>query len=165
MTALPSNEDLARLALSLPEGDWVRLSGMAEATVVPSTQYDAFMSGALIQGDLRIVHDGDPRDPTCVAIAEAIALLPALLREVLDRREAEGWRDISTAPNDGNTVLVYVPDFEKVTEAWFCEQTGLWPQDNAYSYDGKPCNVGLPTHWRPLPAPPSTPTTEASHGE
>ena len=87
------------------------------------------------------------------------------LREVLDRREAEGWRDISSAPKDGTTVLVYVPDFEKVTEAWFCEQTGLWPRDNAYSDEGQPCNVGMPTHWRPLPAPPSTPTTEASHGE
>ena len=84
------------------------------------------------------------------------------IRDVLDRREAEGWRDISTAPKDGTIVLVYVPDFDKVTEAWFCEQTGLWPRDNAYSEEGEPCNIGLPTHWRPLPAPPTTPTTEAS---
>ena len=88
MTIIDTAE-LERLALSLPAGDWVKLTGMAEATVVPSTQYDAFMSGSLIQGDLRIVHDGDPRDPMCVAIAEAIALVPALIRQVLAHRKAE----------------------------------------------------------------------------
>lgn len=84
----------------------------------------------------------------------------ALIREVLARRKAEAWQPISSAPKDGTTVMVYVPDFEKITEAWFCEQTGLWPHSAAYSEEGEPCNVGQPTHWRPLPAPPTTPEAE-----
>lgn len=80
--------------------------------------------------------------------------------EVLADRKAEAWRPISSAPKDGTTVMVYVPDFEKITEAWFCEQTGLWPHSAAYSDEGEPCNVGQPTHWRPLPEPPTTPEAE-----
>ncbi|REF70371.1 DUF551 domain-containing protein [Paracoccus versutus] len=79
---------------------------------------------------------------------------------VLAHRKAEAWQPISSAPKDGTTVMVYVPDFEKITEAWFCEQTGLWPHSAAYSEEGEPCNVGQPTHWRPLPAPPTTPEAE-----
>lgn len=73
------------------------------------------------------------------------------------------WRPIETAPKDGTGVLVYLPDFCRVREAWFCEETGLWPADDPYDEDGEPCNVGLPTHWMPLPAAPgSAPPTPAA---
>lgn len=64
------------------------------------------------------------------------------------------WKTIDSAPR-GTNVIVYVPDYDSVTEAWFCEETGLWPHDCAFNEDGEPCNVGLPTHWQPLPDPPS----------
>ena len=63
------------------------------------------------------------------------------------------WQPIETAPK-GREVLVYIEDFNKVTTAWFCVNTGLWPHDEAYTEDGEACNVGLPTHWMPLPEPP-----------
>lgn len=81
--------DLAELRDSIPAGPWIKLHGMANATVCPSDQYDAFMRGDLVQGYLRIVHDGDPRDQVCVDIASAIAMLPDLLDEVIARRATE----------------------------------------------------------------------------
>ena len=85
------------------------------------------------------------------------------IREVLDRREAEGWRDISTAPKDGTPILTY-SDACVETEA---QMVMWWSNDKEES-----CGFGweaydvshmlAPSYWRPLP---STPTTEASHGE
>ena len=84
-------------------------------------------------------------------------------REVVDRREADGWRDISTAPKDGTPILTY-SDACVETEA---QMVMWWSNDKAES-----CGFGweaydvshmlAPSYWRPLP---STPTTEASHGE
>lgn len=51
-------------------------------------------------------------------------------------------------------IIVFVPDFYKVVTAWFCVATGLWPSDDPFNDDGEPCNVGMPTHWQPLPDPP-----------
>lgn len=64
------------------------------------------------------------------------------------------WRPIETSPKDGTEVLVYVPDFGRVTTAWYCEDTCLWPDGEAFTEGGEPCNVGRPSHWMPLPAPP-----------
>ena len=63
------------------------------------------------------------------------------------------WQPIETAPY-GVRVLVYTPVFEEVSEAWRSPNTGLWPRDQEFNEDGEPCNVGLPTHWMPLPNPP-----------
>lgn len=66
------------------------------------------------------------------------------------------WNPISTAPKDGTEIIVYVPDFDKVCTAWFCEETGLWPGGlEPRTEDGDPVNVGLPSHWMPLPKPPT----------
>lgn len=69
---------------------------------------------------------------------------------------AAGWQAIESAPKDGSCVLVYVPSSQSVVGAWYCQETGLWPAwgDYATNDDGEPCNVGLPTHWMPLPAAP-----------
>jgi len=64
------------------------------------------------------------------------------------------WQPIETAPVDGTIVQLWVPDHNTVTTGWFCKDTGLWPHDEAFSEEGEPCNVGLPTHWMPLPTPP-----------
>lgn len=63
------------------------------------------------------------------------------------------WQPIETAPKDGTEIIVYTAT-KRITTAWFCEETKLWPHDEVYSEDGEPCNVGWPTHWMPLPEPP-----------
>ena len=80
MTALPSTEDLARLAKAITPGPWRR---NLENTVCNQ-----------IDGD----HHAICTDQFCYAPenqqdanAEAIALMPALIREVLDRRGDEAW--------------------------------------------------------------------------
>lgn len=67
-----------------------------------------------------------------------------------------GWQSIETAPKDGTKVMVYVKDFDLVTEAWFSLLTGLWPHSEEFTEDGDPCNVGMPSHWMPLPNPAET---------
>ena len=64
------------------------------------------------------------------------------------------WQPIETAPKDGEMVLLWVPDFHKVCTGWFCQATKLWPDNEPFTEDGEPCNVGLPTRWMPLPQPP-----------
>ena len=76
-------------------------------------------------------------------------------REVVDRREAEGWRDISTAPKDGTPILTY-SDACVETEA---QMVMWWSNDKEES-----CGFGweaydvshmlAPSYWRPLPPPP-----------
>ena len=117
MSALPSTEDLARLAA--------------------------------LSAKLR---SQDPIPSRSEIAAEIDAI-----REVLDRREAEGWRDISTAPKDGTPILTY-SDACVETEA---QMVMWWSNDKEES-----CGFGweaydvshmlAPSYWRPLP---STPTT------
>ena len=63
------------------------------------------------------------------------------------------WQLMDTAPKDGTEIIVYLPDFGSVCAAWFSEETGLWPSAGSDAYDSEwqPVNVGLPSHWMPLP--------------
>ena len=79
------------------------------------------------------------------------------IREALNRRETEGWRDISTAPKDGTPILTY-SDACVETEA---KMVMWWSNDKAErcgfgweAYDVS--HMLAPSYWRPLP---STPTT------
>lgn len=63
------------------------------------------------------------------------------------------WQPIETAP-EGVRVLVYMPDLNKVSEAWYSANTKLWPRDREFNEDGEACNLGYPSHWMPLPEPP-----------
>lgn len=64
------------------------------------------------------------------------------------------WQPIETAPKDGTEVILYVADFDSVTTGWYSSRTGLWPRHDEFTEDGDACNIGLPTHWMPLPEPP-----------
>lgn len=64
------------------------------------------------------------------------------------------WLDMKYAPKDGTEIIVWVPDFQWVGTAHYCEATGLWPHDENYTEEGEPCNVGLPTKWQHKPEPP-----------
>ena len=62
----------------------------------------------------------------------------------------QGWRDIESAPTDGRSVLVFCPrasdhGYERVRLTW--RQDGKWQGANNTSWP--------PTHWMPLPAPPT----------
>ncbi len=65
-----------------------------------------------------------------------------------------GWRPIETAPRDGTHILVFGPSNSKNKTymdvcAWPNNWDGMWPVAYmAYA-------AGEPTHWMPLPSPPS----------
>lgn len=77
------------------------------------------------------------------------------------------WQPIETAPKDGTAVIIAVPDRAHtdfiVGEAYFDpEHYGdgdwWWANTDYGDYHGGPVsevNYNHPTHWRPLPAPPS----------
>lgn len=62
----------------------------------------------------------------------------------------QGWREIESAPKDGRSVLVFCPrasdhGYERIRLTW--RKDGKWQGANNTSWP--------PTHWRPLPAPPT----------
>ena len=81
MTALPSTEDLARLANAITPGPWRRNIENTLCNQIDGEHH-------AICTDQFCYAPEDQQD----ANAEAIALLPALIREVLDRREADAAR-------------------------------------------------------------------------
>ena len=66
------------------------------------------------------------------------------------------WQDIATAPKDGTRFLAYQKG-EPIQECWWCEdfpEWQGWQNDNDWDSDPDP------THWMPLPAPPTLPPNE-----
>jgi len=76
------------------------------------------------------------------------ALEAALSAQVQD---VPGWQDISTAPRDGTTVLLYAPGWDSPKTGWTYGKDD-W-RDCPYSHKGS--ENYLPTHWMPLPAAPA----------
>lgn len=90
----------------------------------------------------------------------------AIIRELADRLEAlsqaataepEGWRGIESAPTDGRNVLVFCPrasdhGYNRIRLTW--RKDGKWQGANNTSWP--------PTHWMPLPVPPSLPADGAA---
>lgn len=77
--------------------------------------------------------------------------------------DAAGWRPIETAPRDGTRVLVWRPreSDDHVAHAG----VDHWRDDNAGGGSGswyRSRRYQQPTHWMPLPAPPSLPTPGGS---
>jgi Protein of unknown function (DUF551) len=74
------------------------------------------------------------------------------------------WQPIDTAPKDGSRVLLWVPD---EAGSSYTTQIGTWTfysatsDDFLWVYDGhsdglrRYCMAHPPTHWMPLPEPPS----------
>lgn len=78
--------------------------------------------------------------------------MQAVAREALSRARAaqsEEWQPIETAPKDGTPILGTDEDGEQYVIEW-------WPkgarQDGFYECGDL---LRAPTHWRPLPSPPS----------
>ena len=83
-----------------------------------------------------------------------ITLTLTMLKKAADALSAYEWQPIETAPKDGTEVILCANG--SVVTAWYCGETCLWPHDEAYSEEGEACNVGMPTHWMPLPPKPIT---------
>ena len=63
--------------------------------------------------------------------------------------QAEGWRAISTAPRDGTEVLADTSGLGRVVVYWDDEES-QWGTGLGY------LDRGAPTHWMPLPPPPTS---------
>ena len=76
-------------------------------------------------------------------------VIAALRASQKDGAEASGWRPISEAPKDGTLFLAYAaPGQHDLPELYsLC----AWHPDAGFCID----ELREPTHWRPLPAPPS----------
>ena len=83
----------------------------------------------------------------------------------------EGWRGIGSAPKDGTVVLLYKQNERMVGEYTLAGYWGEWAGlcDGWIACAGKPLGYysncaessqGYPTHWQPLPAPPTDATPE-----
>jgi hypothetical protein len=90
-------------------------------------------------------------------LAEDIA--QALLAE----RQSDRWLPIETAPKDGSDIIVYNPSGEGIVgEAYYSNDNGRGGWWWAGTYEGEhmeePMHIrnAWPTHWQPLPAPPSS---------
>lgn len=102
---------------------------------------------------------------------QALSMLSAAPSPQVGREEGDGWQDISTAPLTGERVLVLVPTTEapfQTVARWHAQFENEYnPEDDEYHYrgawtDGTVFDWGMeeyaelePTHWRPLPPPPS----------
>lgn len=62
------------------------------------------------------------------------------------------WRPIESAPRDGTTVLLFAPGWDTPKTGWTYADDP-W-QDCPFSSNR---DDYVPTHWMPLPAPPSKP--------
>lgn len=97
--------------------------------------------------------------------ARLIAAMRHALPALLDRIEAETWQPIETAPKDGTPILVWADGYEwPEVIRWYAYdpedaaeigELGYWhyaEETLAESYDW----LHEVTHWRPLPAAPTT---------
>lgn len=68
----------------------------------------------------------------------------------------KSWRKIETAPKDGTSILVYNKDGH-IYEAKWDTRLGIWRFAVAEQHGCGCCggNAEFPTHWMPLPEPPS----------
>lgn len=73
---------------------------------------------------------------------------------------ADGWQPIATAPEDGQCLLWVKTDDGGEVMKLYRDKKGNW------LYEGEPTYcTGFyiePTHWMPLPHPPTSPTSEES---
>jgi len=72
------------------------------------------------------------------------------------------WRPFNTAPETGNVILVYRPDAGVFTAHYVEEDAHLSNAMNPpegdffwFSTSGEDLTDDLPTHWMPLPSPPT----------
>jgi hypothetical protein len=105
---------------------------------------------------------GDPWGMWPVALYshdQVLALLIAAMASPAPH-VAEGWRDISTAPRDGTSILAAT---DKIAfTVWWDDEAGGWADGNTNLY-GDPTTYPV-QYWMPLPALPDTPNPKEGDG-
>ena len=93
------------------------------------------------------------KDADTRAIAAAVNFLRTHSAEIAGAlRDADGWQPIESAPRDRPVI---VTNGEAVGEARYLESDGGWWWAGYHPTDAADGYVWQPTHWRPLPAPPT----------
>lgn len=104
-------------------------------------------------------YDEELRAPVIVPMdAERLSDIARAALSALPRAEADdGWRTIESAPKDGTRLLVFGGGADKVEVCAWCERVGAWDLDHTMleDWDNQPDGYSRPSHWRPLPAPPT----------
>ena len=174
-TATPANKITAGLD-DIAEGrfDVVRVAtpAAAPAQAPAATELDAGLRQTLtgakgaIDRMRRGLREGCTYRDRLLSIGELDAVSD-LIRDALaapssDRGGAtDGWRDIATAPKDGTLYLVFGLDTDGHPEIavafWRAQHGTCWIAPTGWERVH-------PTHWRPLPAPPTTSTTTGTEG-
>ena len=70
--------------------------------------------------------------------------MAAHITRALSTAQAEGWRDIATAPKDGRYLLLCRPNYQPFSGRWI---------DDEWQDSMQLCRE--PSHWQPLPATPA----------
>lgn len=87
-----------------------------------------------------------------IVTRELVAFAQRIARLAWEARgAADGWRDIESAPK-GTPLLMYRPALP-ARDRLAVRQVGDWCGASC-------CPSGKPTHWQPLPPPPSRPSDE-----
>lgn len=66
------------------------------------------------------------------------------------------WHPISTAPRDGTRVMLFWPDGTSEQGFYLDNSNTPTPWQGWRPESGRPWPKGQPTHWQPLPTPPTT---------
>lgn len=85
---------------------------------------------------------------------ECLKNIEAIDAALLAHPEAHGWQPIETAPKDED-VLLYLPDDGETEVAVGHEAEGNWYPQDVSTLGGRPFPF-QPTHWQPLPPPPTS---------
>lgn len=99
------------------------------------------------EGIDRIFTDDELRELAELTGSTSESVRVALARELIARREAEQWRPIAIVPDDG----FFLVHEGGAIRLWY-RSRGYWePTSDIYGVQV----VYEPTHWRPIPSPPS----------
>lgn len=89
------------------------------------------------------------------------AIAKAVIRSYVKALSESGWRDITTAPKDGTTILAYFP-LDGLTGNWCRIVPVQFHGSNGWIFASRAASGFSrdyqPTHWQPLPTPPEAKT-------
>lgn len=94
------------------------------------------------------------------SLVEVQAELTAARQQIEQAKDARGWQPIETASKDDTPILLWAPPWTHAKEGWWqpcindVDDAG-WTDGTVISWGYQESSVLHPTHWRPLPDPPS----------
>lgn len=117
-------------------------------------------SAIVVGGSKSSMYDGYQEN--CEAIAACVNFLRAHSAEIAGAlRDADGWQPIESAPRDGTYILVcnshgsWIAKWKPVFQSGFRPSNPWASMMLNHDHIERPGRFDHPTHWRPLPAPPT----------